>query len=172
MERSDWPTASQVVVLLSRMRTAADTVFVTTGLRETAEILYNVLSKTTPFHTYITDLLDKLCAPYETGEPIAVNHFKSIYQCRNTQLPIEKTGSVYLLISLKSPSTVQCMYIGSTKQLPKRLSQHNSGWGSRQTSSPLLRPWALLAYVAGFDTDQEGNLPRIQDQYPEERSMV
>ena len=147
--------ASQVVVLLSRTRTAADTVFVTTDLRETAEILYDVLSRTTPFRAYITDLLDKLCAPYETGEPIVVNHFKSIYQCRNTQLPIDKTGSVYLLISLKSPNTTQGLYIGSTKQLPKRLSQHNCGWGARQTSSPLLRPWALLAYVAGFDTDYE-----------------
>jgi len=144
-------------------------VFVTTDLRETAEILYDVLSKTTPFHTYITDLLDKLCAPYETGEPIAVNHFKSMCQCRNTQLPIDKTGSVYLLISLKSPTTVQGLYIGSTKHLPKRLSQHNSGWGSRQTSSPLLRPWALLAYVAGFDTNYEKMRAFETNGYPRKK---
>jgi len=54
---------------------------------------------------------------------------------------------------LKSPCTVQGIHIGSAKQLPKRLSEHNSDWESRQTASPLLRPWALLACVAGFDTD-------------------
>ena len=144
---------SQVVVLLSRTRTAADTIFVTTDLRETAETLYDVLSQTTPFRTYISDLLDKLCAPHETGDPVIINHFKSIYQCRNTQLPLDNTGSVYLLVSLADPASVQGTYVGSTKHLAKRLNQHNAGWGSRQTAPACLRPWAMLAYVCGFDSD-------------------
>jgi hypothetical protein len=73
--------ASQVFVLLSRTRTAADTIFVTTNLKETAETLYDVLCQTTPFCAYISELLDKLCAPHETGQPISINHCPSIYQC-------------------------------------------------------------------------------------------
>jgi predicted GIY-YIG superfamily endonuclease len=145
--------ASQVVVLLSRTKTAADTIFVTTNMHETAEILYDILLQTTPFRTYISELLDKLCAPYETGEPVTVNHYNSIYQCRNAQLPLDNTGSVYLLVSLANPATVQGTYIGSTKRLAKRLNEHNTGWGSRQTASACLRPWATLAYVCGFDSD-------------------
>lgn len=163
--------ASQVVVLLSRTRTAADTVFVTTNLRNTAEILYDILSKTTAFRTYISELLDSLCAPYETGQPITINHYSSIYQCRNTELPIDDSGSVYLIISLKAPNTIEGTYIGSTKQLAKRLNQHNSNWGSQQTSSLLLRPWALLTYVAGFDKDY-GKMKAFENEWISRRNKV
>ena len=77
----------------------------------------------------------------------------SITQCRDTQLPQDNSGSAYLIISLKTPGTSQGQHIGSTKHLSKRLNQHDTNWGSRQTASSLLRPWALIAYVAGFDCD-------------------
>ena len=39
--------------------------------------------------------------------------------------------------------------------LIKCLDQHNRGHGGKQTSDQELRPWALVAYVAGFDGDFE-----------------
>ena len=50
------------------------------------------------------------------------------------------------------------IYIGSTNDLIRRLSEHNSGFGSNQTAPPSLRPWALLAYVTGFDGDKRARL--------------
>jgi hypothetical protein len=39
--------------------------------------------------------------------------------------------------------------------LTTRLAQHNSGFGARQTSPAHLRPWAILAYVAGFNGNRQ-----------------
>ena len=42
-------------------------------------------------------------------------------------------------------------YIGETKRLVKRIEEHNSGYGSEGSLDYRLRPWALLAFVSGFD---------------------
>ena len=144
---------SQVVVLLSRTETAADTVFITTNKRETAEIMYEVLQKMSPFRYYITHLLDQLCSPHENNHPPIIDQSKSIYLPRNTPIPTDNSGHVYVLISMAVPDNINSTYIGSTKHIHTRLSQHNSGIGSDQTASPHLRPWALLAYVTGFDSN-------------------
>ena len=60
-----------------------------------------------------------------------------------------------MLRSVKMPSSY---YVGETKNLRKRLSQHNSGFGSKITSSPLSRPWAVWAYVCGFNGDEDKEL--------------
>lgn len=142
---------SQVVVLLSRTETAADTIFITRNKQETAEILYETLQKMSPFRNYIAHLLDQLCSPHEHNEPTVINQYQSMYLPRNAPVPTDDSGHVYVLLSMALPNGINSTYIGSTKQIHKRLSQHNSGVGSEQTSSIHLRPWALLAYVTGFD---------------------
>ena len=44
-------------------------------------------------------------------------------------------------------------YIGQTNSIITRLNQHNSGHGSSTTCPLSLRPFALFAYVCGFDND-------------------
>jgi hypothetical protein len=39
--------------------------------------------------------------------------------------------------------------------LRRRIQEHNSGYGSTSTDSPLLRPFAILAYICGFDNSRE-----------------
>ena len=63
-------------------------------------------------------------------------------------LPQCNTGFVYMLISLKDKSFV---YIGMTKSIRVRIQQHNSGVGAVSTEPLHLRPYALLAYICGFD---------------------
>ena len=67
-------------------------------------------------------------------------------------LPQCNTGYVYMLISMKDKSFI---YIGKTKSLRKRIKKHNSGIGSVSTEPLNLRPYALLAYICGFDLRDE-----------------
>jgi len=80
--------------------------------------------------------------------PVTVEQRYHPFRPIDIALPQDNTGFCYILVSLKRQNRT---YIGQTFRLLKRLKQHNSGWGSRQTASPTLRPWALLAFVCGFD---------------------
>jgi predicted GIY-YIG superfamily endonuclease len=62
--------------------------------------------------------------------------------------PNDPSGCCYILVSLKNRGVT---YIGQTKRLVQHIKEHNSGYGSQGTSDYRLRPWALLAYVSGFD---------------------
>ena len=66
----------------------------------------------------------------------------------NVVQPNDGSGYCYILVSLKDRCTT---YIGQTKRLVQQLHERNSGYGSEGTSDYRLRPWALLAYVTGFD---------------------
>ena len=46
-------------------------------------------------------------------------------------------------------------YIGETQNIGVRLNQHNSGFGSETTCPLSLRPYALFAYVCGFEGDRK-----------------
>lgn len=71
-------------------------------------------------------------------------------------LPTCNTGFVYMLVSVRSSSF---SYIGETNNIGVRLNQHNQGYGSQTTCNPSLRPYALFAYVCGF----EGNKKLMKD---------
>ena len=66
-------------------------------------------------------------------------------------LPQCNTGFVYMLVSTRD---FTFSYIGETKNISIRLNQHNSGYGSMSTCPLSLRPYALFAYVCGFDGDK------------------
>ena len=70
------------------------------------------------------------------------------FHVADIELPQDSSGFVYILVSVKNR---QSTYIGQTNNLVRRLKEHNSGIGALSTASELLCPWALLAYVAGFD---------------------
>lgn len=67
-------------------------------------------------------------------------------------IPVAKPigGAVYLLVSIPFPSKT---YIGQTKNLPRRLHEHNRGATPGASSTAIhLRPFGIVAYVIGFDT--------------------
>ena len=70
------------------------------------------------------------------------------YRICDMSLPQCNTGYVYMLISLKDKSFV---YIGMTTSIIRRINQHNSGLGAVSTEPLHLRPYALFAYICGFE---------------------
>lgn len=63
--------------------------------------------------------------------------------------PIPALYTVYILRSTVRHSS---LYIGSTPNPPRRLSQHNGTvkGGAARTSKASLRPWEMVALVSGF----------------------
>ena len=147
--------AAQVIVLLSRTRLGANTYFwLGNGMtaEDTAETVYDLLCRTSPFRDYLSHLLRQLCAKDVTEHRnYTIDQSKSIYRPCDVALPSHDLGYAYLLVSTRDLNHI---YLGSTHNLAKRLQQHNAGYGSRQTQSVHLRPWALLAYIVGFDGDK------------------
>ena len=142
--------AAQAVVLLSRTEKAKDTYFITKDKNKTANVLYQILLKTSPMRGYLNALIESLCTNtiMDVQRTVEIQHRHSIFRVKDIPLPRDQTGAAYILISLKNNLYT---YIGSTSCLIERLKQHNSGFGSKQTSPEHLRPWALMAYVVGFE---------------------
>ena len=140
VDNSLWD-AAQVVVLLSRTRRSKDIFFVG-DKDQTVNNLLTALEQPNKLLCYVSKLLSQI-----TNEDTETPVFQqpSLYIPRDSVVP--KTSCVYLLISTKQ--TAYC-YIGATKNLRKRLDQHNSGQGARTTRNPALRPWGVMAYVDGF----------------------
>ena len=148
--------AAQVVVLLSRTRYGRNTYFwLGQGMtpRDTAETIYDLLCRTSPFRDYLSYLLEQLCATNITEEraSYAIDQSKGVFRPCDAPFPKDDLGYVYMLVSTKD---LNHLYIGSSENAAKRLTQHNAGHGSRQTQSINLRPWALLAYIVGFNGDR------------------
>ena len=99
---------------------------------------------------YLNALIESLCTNtiMDVQRTVEIQHRHSIFRVKDIPLPRDQTGAAYILISLKNNLYT---YIGSTSCLIERLKQHNSGFGSKQTSPEHLRPWALMAYVVGFE---------------------
>jgi predicted GIY-YIG superfamily endonuclease len=134
--------AAMVVVLLSRTR-SADKIFFVGDKKNTIKHLLDVLvNHQHRFLRYITDLLDKLCGE-RTSVPII--HQPTVFRPKDTIMT--SVPGVYLLISTKVP---QFTYIGETSSLTERLQTHNSGQGPAATANFGLLPFAMFAYVVGF----------------------
>ena len=76
------------------------------------------------------------------------NHQDCPFRLCDMPLPQCGTGFVYMLVSIRD---ISYCYIGETQSLSRRLREHNSGYGSNSTAHISLRPFALFAYVCGFD---------------------
>ena len=63
-------------------------------------------------------------------------------------MPCSNSGFVYLLVSTPAPERV---YVGTTKNLAVRLTQHNRGYGSEGTgANPEFLPWAVVSYMTNM----------------------
>jgi len=137
----------QVVVLLSRTFFAKRIYFVGDP-KETSAALAQLLCKQSQYSEYIHHLLRQLAGRSQHRAIPLVDLSLHPLRQADIELPQDSSGYVYILLSIKDKCTT---YIGQTQNLVTRLKQHNSGYGSVQTANPALRPWALLAFVSGFD---------------------
>lgn len=145
-----WERA-MVVVLISRVKKATDIIFVGSP-RDNIEALKSGLRIRCQYDEYMNHVVDSLCGGINgiPTQPISLSH----HPCRprDIALPVDTSGCVYLLVSVRDE---RALYVGMTQNLPLRLNQHNSGYGAKRSCSPMLRPWALYAYVAGFSANRD-----------------
>jgi len=137
----------QVIVLISRTHTVRDLIFVGDSPEQTADFLVELLFKVSPYAAYMHHVVEEMTNIDLTNTPVIRPLRHLPYNVRNTVIPTNVNGFVYLLMSLKDHSTT---YIGQTNNLSNRINQHNSGIGAHATASPSLRPWHCIAFVTGF----------------------
>jgi predicted GIY-YIG superfamily endonuclease len=68
-------------------------------------------------------------------------------------LPQCNTGYVYIMLMSVNDHNFSC--IGKTLSIRRRIQQHNSGVGSVSTEPLHLWPFALFAYICGFDSKND-----------------
>jgi predicted GIY-YIG superfamily endonuclease len=141
----------QAVVMLSRTERARDIIFVGHP-REIIDAILQVIQIRSQYSEYMNHIIDVLSDEGSSLHGIrqvpALNQNLHPFCPLNVVQPNDGSGYCYILDSLKDRRTT---YIGQTKRLVQRLHEHNSGYGSEGTSDYRLRPWALLAFVTGFD---------------------
>ena len=75
------------------------------------------------------------------------------HPCRpiDSGLPQDSSGFAYVLTSVHRNYVGKATYIGQAENLDKRFRSHLDGTATDQTADPRMRPWAMLAYVSGFE---------------------
>jgi hypothetical protein len=74
------------------------------------------------------------------------------YRICDISIPIDTSGYVYMLISIRKNDFVYI--IGKTLDLNKRLRAHNSGHGSQTSQLLHLHPYSFFAYICGFNGNE------------------
>ena len=146
----------QMIVVISRTKEGKNTIFV--GSKEDIiAALKSLLTRKTQWTDLEREILDIITinrsnntTPNATRRVMTTSSFP--YRICDMSLPECKTGYVYMLISIKNQDFA---YIGKTNCIRTRLRQHNSGVGSTSTQPIHLRPFALHAYICGFNCNQE-----------------
>ena len=139
----------QLVVLISRTKHAKDSIFVGPK-QDTLDAFKQLILQRNQWTDYIEDVLRLVtindCDDTTTDQILTQTSFP--YRIADVVLPQCNTGYVYMLISLRHPNFT---YIGTTLCLRNRLQAHNCGRGAAETTPMYLRPFALFAYICGFN---------------------
>jgi predicted GIY-YIG superfamily endonuclease len=69
------------------------------------------------------------------------------YRISDISLPDDESGFVYFLVSVKDCGRT---YVGQSKNISRRLKEHNKGWGAMGTAEPQYRPYTVAAYMCGM----------------------
>ena len=145
-----WDKA-QAIVLLSRTKVASNIIFVGDKM-DTINALSLLIRNTNQWMNYMQSILDLATVSDMASDSLIVfSHQEYPFRMSDISLPTCNTGFVYMLVSTCSSSF---SYIGETDTLGARLNQHNQGCGSFTTCNPTLQPYALFAYVCGFEGDK------------------
>ena len=141
----------QLVVLISRTKHAKDSIFVGSK-QDTLDAFKQLILQRNQWTDYVEDVLRLVtineCDDTTTDQILTQASFP--YRIADVVLPQCNTGYVYMLISLRHPNYT---YIGTTLCLRNRLQAHNCGRGAAETTPMYLRPFALFAYICGFNDD-------------------
>ena len=150
-DASLWERA-MVVVLLSRVTKARELIFVGDKRKNINTIIDGLRrrSQYDEFMNHIVDVLDSVTDSRIRSMPLRLSLYP--FRPKDLPLPTDTSGAVYILASARNGHTI---YIGMTQDLPRRLKQHNSGYGAIQSCDPAKRPWVLLGYIAGFGGDRK-----------------
>ena len=139
----------QMIVILSRTKLAKNTIFVG-DKNDTLSALKDLLTTKTQWTDYMEEVLKLITInSMENESPRVFTQSSFPYRVCDVVLPQCNTGYVYMLLSLRDNSFT---YIGKTMNIRKRIQQHNAGVGSSSTEPIHLRPYALAAYISGFDS--------------------
>lgn len=144
--------AQQVVVELSRNVHHRYITFVGEK-RQAAERLWTTLCQTTQWTALTESIVDNLAITLQGDKPpeaMSVIDMADTFPWRvcDQFVPCSNSGFVYLLVSTPAPERV---YVGTTKNLAVRLTQHNRGFGSEGTgANPEFLPWAVLSYMTNM----------------------
>jgi len=142
----------QVVVELSRNVHHSYITFVGER-RQAAERLWTTLCQTTQWTSLTESIVDNLAITLHGNKPpqaMSVIDIADSFPWRicDQFIPCSNSGFVYLLVSTPAPERV---YVGTTKNLAVRLTQHNRGFGSEGTgANPEFLPWAVLSYMTNM----------------------
>ena len=140
----------QLYVIVSRVHRLEDITFIG-NKEETLESISLLLSSGNQWDEYTTSLVNTACNCSDFSFDLTK---LSIYRPMKISLPDRCCGFLYVIVSTKIVNT---FYIGETRDLRRRLHEHNSGKGAAFTSNPDYQPWGLLCYVCGFDDDESLN---------------
>ena len=153
-----WDCA-QAIVTLSRTKIGRNLILVG-DKNESIESLATLIQMRSQWTDYMEEVLN-LITIRPSSEEVENNHGEDNNETRrlfthqtfpfrlcNISLPQCRTGFVYFLSSVRRQTYT---YIGETICIRQRLKQHNSGFGSTSTTSSHLRPFAVMAYICGFN---------------------
>ena len=146
----------QMIVILSRTKLAKDTIFVG-DKNDTLSALKHLLTRRTQWTDYMEEVLELITINSETVNDTEIRNRVMTtssfpYRIKDITLPQCNTGYVYMLLSMKDRNFT---YIGKTFSIRTRIKQHNSGIGSTSTEPMHLRPYALFAYICGFNKNND-----------------
>jgi predicted GIY-YIG superfamily endonuclease len=138
-----------LLVILSRVTDMSDVIFVGTKA-QTIEAIRQVMAKRSPLMERANYVLGRL------GGRLAIDGAREDFV-----IPDADTWCVYTLYSLRHPSV---FYTGKTKNMSRRLGEHNGGHGSAFTSQTHLRPLGIVALLTGFTQDAAGEAKMNQTE--------
>ncbi len=135
------------MVMLSRTHMARDTIIV--GNKEFAlNRMWDLVTVGTQWIRYIEQLLERMSvggtASSITSVDVSVISEVYPYRISDISLPDDESGFVYFLVSVQNCGRT---YVGQTKNISRRLKEHNNGWGAMGTAEPQHRPYAVAAYI-------------------------
>lgn len=137
----------QGVVLLSRTHDLKSIIFV--GSKDdTLNALKAAILRKSQYSEYMRYILERLTCNNDVPFTVDIQ-FKHPWRPVDVPLPCDNNGYAYIIVSLSNKSVT---YIGQTTNLAARYVKHANGKAAMTTASPLYRPWALLAYVSGFES--------------------
>ena len=142
----------QMIVILSRTKRAKDTICVG-DKNDTLHALRLLLTMKTQWTDYMEDIISVITIGSEQAGQAPrrriLTQASFPFCIHDVPLPQCNTGYVYMLVLIKDTSF---SYIGKTKSICRRIWQHNSGLGAVATEPLHLRPYALVAYICGFNS--------------------